>query len=645
MSVYEEMVHEGQSFMKGDGHGTIRPGANSTDNPNSMRGGGSGQQRHHLPELEPSVSIVSNVSTATMDHPSKLLNQFLWTNSGHKYPSARVVITEDKDWISVLRDDDLTLPDSEELYRRITAQEQTSGSFLSASFGWRRGDKEHESDSGGNQCYDHKDAGNVYGHCNTHTQRNYTTTSNTAFSMSSGNNILITGRPEFKTINGEYNTYVNTTQTTNVNSNNVIGNTLTNTLYDNSQVIHVKGRGRTRQVRRERRYGRDNVTVNEGHQANAFPPPTSFPTQFPPSHFPGLPNSTTWSSGYVQTFPPPFATPLSSFTHTEDGIVFNIAPGDVEGMGEQSSQLFLKLFGALEAEHFVQAESSTTIPTALAPAASYGSDNSTQSTTYIDLTSGSSYSSPLADNRTAPIEAEMASLSIDEPVQTFVASPFGGQHAAHPDYGASPIESDMAGLSISDPVQTNNAMSPVVAGMANLSLNRPAQSNYALPADGVSAMLKGTILSAASMPDNNVQTSSGRPRIDTRSETPLYGPPATHFTSTLFDSPVSQSPSTHPFLPAQRQTVPTLSYRQSTVSDFGGVQIAPGAHVTSMTFNGLYNEVNHRQTTVNHGMSGMVIGNTVTHVQNLVGEVKEGTTPRKLGKQAHIPMKGKRWAM
>ncbi|KAF9556997.1 hypothetical protein CPC08DRAFT_820120 [Agrocybe pediades] len=483
---------------------------------------------------------------------------------------------------------------------------------------------------------------------------NYTPTSSTAFSMISGTNVLVTGKPRFTTINGDYHAYENNTQTTNVNSNNVVGNTLTETLYDNSQVFHVEGRGRTRQVRRGHRYGQDNVTDNGEHQANAFLPPTSCATQFPPS---GLPNSMTWSSGYVQTFPPPFAAPFSSFTHSEGGIVsttsFNIAPGDVEGMGEQSSQLFLKLFGALEAEHFVQAESSTTIPPALAPATSYGSDNSTQSTTYIDLTSGSSYSSPLADNRTAPIEAGMASLSIDEPVQTFGASPFGGQHAAQPDLRASPIEVGMAGLSISDPVQTNNAMSPVVAGMANLSLNQQAQSNYALPADGVSAMFKSTILSAASMPDNlNMQTSSGRPRIDTSSSTHLYGPPAASFSSTLFDSPVCQSPSAHPFQPAQRQTVPT-PYRQTIVSEMGGVQIAPGAHVTSMTFNGSYTEVNHRQTTVNHGMSGMVVGNTVTHVRNVVGkesmmqqpgDVKEGTRKQTMGKQGHIHAKKKKWS-
>ncbi|KAF4618591.1 hypothetical protein D9613_009666 [Agrocybe pediades] len=480
---------------------------------------------------------------------------------------------------------------------------------------------------------------------------NYTTTSRTAFSMISGTNILITGRPEFKTINGEWNVYENTTHTTNVNSNNVIGNSLTDTFYDNSQVIYVEGRGRARrQVRRERRYGENEATVNEGHQANAFPPPTSFATQFPPS---GLPNSTTWSSGYVQTFPPPFAAPFSNFTHSEGGIVsttsFDVAPGDVEGMGEQSSQLFLKLFGALEAEHFVQAESSTTIPPALAPATSYGSDNSTQSTTYIDLTSGSSYSSPLADNRTAPIEAGMANLSIDEPVQ----APFFGQHTVQPDYRSPPVEARMAELSLNDPVQTNNAMSPVVAGMANLSLNQQAQSNYALPADGVSAMFKSTILSAASMPDNlNMQTSSGRPRIDTSSSTHLYGPPATSFSSTLFDSPVCQSPSAHPFQPAQRQTVPT-PYRQTIVSEMGGVQIAPGAHVTSMTFNGSYTEVNNRQTTVNHGMSGMVVGNTVTHVRNVVGkesmmqqpgDVKEGTRKQTMGKQGHIHAKKKKWS-
>ncbi|KAF4609786.1 hypothetical protein D9613_012074 [Agrocybe pediades] len=135
----DEDVHEGESFMRDDGHGTVSSSGVSTDNENLMQGGGSGLQRQHLPALDPSISLVSNVSTTMMNHPSKLLNQFLWNNSGYKYPFSRVVITEDKDWISVLRDSDSTLPDIEELYRRIADSrevetENPGDSFLTLSF-------------------------------------------------------------------------------------------------------------------------------------------------------------------------------------------------------------------------------------------------------------------------------------------------------------------------------------------------------------------------------------------------------------------------------------------------------------------------------------------------------------------------------
>ncbi|KAF9556996.1 hypothetical protein CPC08DRAFT_710721 [Agrocybe pediades] len=514
---------------------------------------------------------------------------------------------------------------------------------------------------------DHRNAGNVYGHHNT--QHNYTTTSSTASSMISGNNILITGRPKFTTVNGKYTVLENKTQTTNVNSNNVIGNTLTETLYDNSQVIYIEGRGRTQQVTREPRYQQDETTGNGGHQANAFPPPTSFPTQFPPSHFPGLPNSTTRSSGYTQTFSPALAAPFPSFTNNEGGIVstssFNIDSGDVSGMTGKTFQAFSHLFLTLQEEHPVQFESSRATDPTVSPAIY---DNSTQPPSFIGSASGSSYSSPPGDQppQSPSIVDGMANLSVNEPEHTYYAappalpgggmptmlqgtmqsftSPLSGQQA-QPNYQTSSIVAGVAGLFLNEPVhpvQTNDSTTPIVAGIASLSLNQPVQSNYALPVDGTSTILKSTILSAASMPDNNVQTSSGRPRVDTSSSTHLYGPPAASFTSTLFDSPVSQTLSTHSFQPDQRQTA-TTPYRQSTVSDFGGVQIAPGAHVTSMTFNGSYTEVNHQQTTVNHGMSGMVVGNTVTHVQNVVskesmmqpGEVKEGTRKHSMGKQGH----------
>ncbi|KAF9555584.1 hypothetical protein CPC08DRAFT_752970 [Agrocybe pediades] len=145
-------VYQEESFMRGDGPGTSSPSGGSTNNGNSMQGRWSGQQRQHLPALQPSISLVSNVSTTMMNHPSKLLNQFLWTNSGHEYPLARVVITEDRDWISVLRDDDLTLPDVEELYRRITEHkmeiaENPGDDFLTLSFTPRPGSGRMSSES------------------------------------------------------------------------------------------------------------------------------------------------------------------------------------------------------------------------------------------------------------------------------------------------------------------------------------------------------------------------------------------------------------------------------------------------------------------------------------------------------------------
>ncbi|KAF9546372.1 hypothetical protein CPC08DRAFT_823791 [Agrocybe pediades] len=79
-----------------------------------------------------------------MDHPSQRLNRFLWAKFGDRYPSARAVITEDNDWISVLHDADSTLPDSEEIYRRIIerdpvcfphSQSVLYPDFLDRSFG------------------------------------------------------------------------------------------------------------------------------------------------------------------------------------------------------------------------------------------------------------------------------------------------------------------------------------------------------------------------------------------------------------------------------------------------------------------------------------------------------------------------------
>ncbi|KAF9546376.1 hypothetical protein CPC08DRAFT_379031 [Agrocybe pediades] len=125
--------------MRDQGPGTARNGGGSTDRGNPMGDVEGGQRRVLFPNPEPSISVVPNVSMAMMNHPSKLLNHFLWTKLGNKYPSARVVITEDTDWISVLRDSDSTLPDTEELYKRITEREaemveNPNDEFLTWSF-------------------------------------------------------------------------------------------------------------------------------------------------------------------------------------------------------------------------------------------------------------------------------------------------------------------------------------------------------------------------------------------------------------------------------------------------------------------------------------------------------------------------------
>jgi len=49
--------------------------------------------------------------------------------------------------------------------------------------------------------------------------------------------VFIAGQPKFVTINGEYNSYNQETTTYNVNSNNIIGNSYTETITDNSQTF------------------------------------------------------------------------------------------------------------------------------------------------------------------------------------------------------------------------------------------------------------------------------------------------------------------------------------------------------------------------------------------------------------------------
>ncbi|KAF9556998.1 hypothetical protein CPC08DRAFT_69684 [Agrocybe pediades] len=461
---------------------------------------------------------------------------------------------------------------------------------------------------------------------NCHNIGNYTTTSSNAFSMITGTNVLITGVPKLATINDEYNWYENNTHTTIVNSNNVIGSMSTEALDDNSQVIYGKGRGMTRRARK-RRYEREKARGNGEHQGNfLLPVPFPFLNQFLLSYFPGPPNSTTSSSGYdVQKFPPSLADPLSSFL--ESTTSFHVAPGGVEGMGEQSSQLFSRMFDALEAEHFLRAKSSTTIALTLPPPASY--DNSTESTTYMDLTSGSSCSTLWVDNRTAPIEAGTFPPPLATPLSSFTHSA-GGIYEKENTRCIMPTTNINSNNAIGNvlTVTLYNTFQTTYINQSRMKVRREGrygkgdaaehtvspsvQSNYAPSLDNLSTMLNSIIQSAASMPDNNVQTSSGLPPIETSSSTHSYVHPAASATSTSNESPVPRSPS-------HDQAVPS-AYRQTTISGIGAVQIAPGARINSTTGNGSRAEVNHRQTTFNYGMSGMSVGNTVTHVRNVVGK-------------------------
>ncbi|KDR74002.1 hypothetical protein GALMADRAFT_597560 [Galerina marginata CBS 339.88] len=66
-------------------------------------------------DLTQSVQI-SSVQAALSGHPSNIINETLLKLR----PNARMAITEDKDWMSVLRAGDTTLPNAEELFERIT---------------------------------------------------------------------------------------------------------------------------------------------------------------------------------------------------------------------------------------------------------------------------------------------------------------------------------------------------------------------------------------------------------------------------------------------------------------------------------------------------------------------------------------------
>ncbi|KAF4612514.1 hypothetical protein D9613_012769 [Agrocybe pediades] len=69
----------------------------------------------------------SNVSINMMRHPSNRINDLLWdyihSNLGLLPEDINAVVTEDRDWISVMRPDDTSLPSPDVLYNRIMSEE------------------------------------------------------------------------------------------------------------------------------------------------------------------------------------------------------------------------------------------------------------------------------------------------------------------------------------------------------------------------------------------------------------------------------------------------------------------------------------------------------------------------------------------
>jgi hypothetical protein len=57
----------------------------------------------------------TNFNSALAAHPSKAMNEYILTNNRH----ARIAITQDSDWISLIVDSDQRLPPGEELIRRM----------------------------------------------------------------------------------------------------------------------------------------------------------------------------------------------------------------------------------------------------------------------------------------------------------------------------------------------------------------------------------------------------------------------------------------------------------------------------------------------------------------------------------------------
>ncbi|KDR78141.1 hypothetical protein GALMADRAFT_245167 [Galerina marginata CBS 339.88] len=77
-----------------------------------------GSTSEDSPTPKPTNSVVfSPLKTSLSEHPSKGINKMLLELN----PTARMAITEDKDWTAVLREDDTILPPAEQLFDRIMA--------------------------------------------------------------------------------------------------------------------------------------------------------------------------------------------------------------------------------------------------------------------------------------------------------------------------------------------------------------------------------------------------------------------------------------------------------------------------------------------------------------------------------------------
>ncbi|KAF8958253.1 hypothetical protein BDZ97DRAFT_1842548 [Flammula alnicola] len=102
---------------------------NPSDNSASASSGRSppphrGHNGYNAGSNSPSTGIaqISGTTSALRIHPSTFINNFLLQSK----PDARIAITNDRDWISVLKQDDLSLPASDEILTRIMTTHEVS---------------------------------------------------------------------------------------------------------------------------------------------------------------------------------------------------------------------------------------------------------------------------------------------------------------------------------------------------------------------------------------------------------------------------------------------------------------------------------------------------------------------------------------